>query len=132
MLLCSFSCMAQKKLDVSIASIPEDLKKDVHKIVVDRSEIVEIVNQNILRNKSSETNLVFDEIGLKGVDLSLYYDKLKKIKAIECKVYDANGILVKTFREKDFTDTSIADGFSVFTDDRLKHIQVNHYQYPFF
>ena len=128
----SFSGFAQKKLNLSAADVSDDLKKDVHKIIVDRTESVDIINQNILRNTSSETTLVLDKEGVKSVDLSLYYDKLRKIKSIETKLYDATGVLIKTFKEKDFSDASIADGFSIFTDDRIKYISLDYYQFPFF
>lgn len=130
--LMSFYSFGQKKLNVSAADVPDDLKKDIHKIIVDRTESVDIINQNILRNTSSETILILDKEGVKSVDLSLYYDKLRKIKSIETKLYNAGGELIKTFKEKDFSDASIADGFSIFTDDRIKYVNLEHYQFPFF
>lgn len=130
--LMSFYSFGQKKLNVSATDVSDDLKKDAHKIIVDRTESVDIINQNILRNTSSETILILDKEGVKSVDLSLYYDKLRKIKSLETKIYNAGGELIKTFREKDFSDASIADGFSIFTDDRIKYINLEHYQYPFF
>lgn len=130
--LMSFYSFGQKKLNVSATDVSDDLKKDAHKIIVDRTESVDIINQNIFRNTSSETILILDKEGVKSVDLSLYYDKLRKIKSLETKIYNAGGELIKTFREKDFSDASIADGFSIFTDDRIKYINLEHYQYPFF
>ncbi len=130
--LMSFYSFGQKKLNISATDVSDDLKKDAHKIIVDRTESVDIINQNILRNTSSETILILDKEGVKSVDLSLYYDKLRKIKSLETKIYNAGGELIKTFREKDFSDASIADGFSIFTDDRIKYINLQHYQFPFF
>jgi len=131
-ILMSLNSLGQKKLEISASAISEDLKKDVHKIIVDRTESVDIVNQNILRKKSSETTLVLDKEGITAVDLSLYYDKLRKIKSVETKIYNAEGTLIKTFKEKDFSDASIADGFSIFTDDRIKYLNLNHYEFPAF
>lgn len=124
--------IAQKKIDVTAEKVLQIIKDETTEIVVERSNEVEIVNQNVLRNSSSEVNFVMNEQALRSLDFSVFYDKLNKIKSLELKVYDGKGVLVKTFKQKDFKDTSIADGFSIFTDDRKKTLNLDYYNYPFF
>lgn len=125
-------CFSQKKIEIDLNLIPIELRNDNHVITIDKTQNVDIIDQMSLVNKVSETFFVLDEIGLKSLDLLVYYDKLSKVKSIECKLYDANGDLIKTFKEKEFVDISIADGFSIFTDDRIKYLKLNHYKFPFF
>jgi len=127
-----FFCFSQKKLETNFQSIPSEVIHDRHFVSVEKRHEVEILNQTTLIDKKSEIYLILNDSGLKSIDLSVYYDKLSKVKSIECKIYDRNGNLVKNFKEKDFKDTSIADGFSIFSDDRVKFLNLNYYNYPFF
>lgn len=130
--LASINAVSQKKIDVTFEDVPETFLKNSSKVVVNRSEINEIVSQSTIRQKFSEINLIQNENGLDNLDKSIVYDKLSKIKDIEFKIYNAKGELVKTFKEKDFSDRSLADGFSVLTDNRMKYLEPKYYQYPFF
>jgi len=132
LILANIQAFAQKKIDVTFESIPENFLKNSSKVVVDRSEINEIVSQNTINQKFSEINLIQNETGLNNVDKSVVYDKLSKVRSIAFKIYNAKGELVKTFKEKDFGDRSLADGFSVLTDNRMKYLNPKYYQYPFF
>lgn len=127
-----FLCFSQKKINVNLQNIPKEALVARHVVSVEKSKEIEIIDQSILLDKKSELYLVLDEIGMKSLDLSVYYDKLTKIKSLECKIYDANGSLIQQYKEKDFKDVSIADGFSIFTDDRIKYLNISNFKFPFF
>lgn len=123
---------AQKKLDFSVSNLPSSLLNNRNRVVINRDENHEILSQTIIKQNFSEINLIKNEDGLSELDRSIVYDKLSKIKNLEFKIYNSNGELVKTYKEKDFTDSSLADGFSILTDNRLKFLNFNYYTYPFF
>lgn len=124
--------ICQKKIDVNAEKILQIIKDETTEIIVERIDEVEILNQNILRTKFSELHFVPNEQALEALDFSVFYDKLNRVRSLELRVYDSKGDLVKTYRQKDFKDSSVADGFSIFTDDRKKTFNLNYYNYPFF
>ena len=128
----TFLGFSQDKLEVLVEKIPDTLLKDADRVVINREEINEILSQTTLKQKKTEINYILNEKGLNDIDISLIYDKLTKIKGLEFKIYDEKGELVKTYKEKDFSDTSLADGFSVLTDNRIKHLSPAYFKYPFF
>lgn len=125
-------CFSQEKIDINAFSFPQSWKNEANSIVIDRQKRIEIVNQNSMKNTISELYLISNEKGLKEMDFSVYYDKLTKIKALELKLYNKAGELVRTIKEKDFLDLSIADGFCMFTDNRIKFLKLNYTHYPFY
>src|SRR5690606_14321542 len=60
-----------------------------------------------------------------------FYDNSTKVKSIEAVIYDAQGKEIKKFKQKDFKDISLADGFSVYTDNRLVYLEYVPLKYPF-
>lgn len=127
-----FTNYAQKRIDVKQYIIPEAFTKDVGYVTVDRKEAIEVVNQNNLQEKVSETLLILNQSGVDQDNYTVYYSQLAKIKSIQLRVYNANGDLLKHYKEKDFRDISVADGFSLFTDGRLKTIDINQYSFPLY
>jgi len=129
------SCLqinAQKKIDISLPNVPKDFFENTNKVIIDRTENNEILSQSTLKQQFSETNWILNEMGLNDLDLSIVYDKFSKIKNLEFKIYNTKGELVKTYKKKDFTDSSLADGFSILTDNRIKSLNPSYFDYPFY
>lgn len=129
------SCLqlnTQKKIDISLPNVPKDFFENTNKVILDRTENNEILSQSTLKQRFSETNWILNEKGLNDLDLSIVYDKFSKLKNLEFKIYNSKGELVKTYKEKDFTDSSLADGFSVLTDNRIKNLNPSYFDYPFY
>src|SRR5690606_37540479 len=129
------SCLqlnAQKKIDISLPNVPKDFFENTNKVILDRTENNEILSQSTLKQRFSETNWILNKKGLNDLDLSIVYDKFSKLKNLEFKIYNSKGELVKTYKEKDFTDSSLADGFSVLTDNRIKNLNPSYFDYPFY
>lgn len=56
--------------------------------------------------------------------LVVFYDKQTKIRSLGATVYDAQGKVVKKYKEKDFRDYAAQDGFSLYLDDRVRALEV--------
>lgn len=63
--------------------------------------------------------------------LSVYYDKSSKVTKIKAKLYDETGSLVRKIDKDEIKDYSAVSSFSIYEDDRVKHLEVNHSDYPF-
>lgn len=109
----------------------ENLKEGANSVVKESVIKVTVLNQKSLNIKAKKTVLVLNKEGLRNIDAVVSYDKSLKVKAIEAKHYDAVGKLTKVFKSKDFKDQSVADGFSVFTDNRKLFLEFTPVQYPF-
>lgn len=109
----------------------ENLKEGANSVVKENSIEVTVLNQKSLNVKSKKTVLVLNEAGLRNIDATVNYDKSLKVKNIEAKHFDASGKIIKVFKSKDFKDQSVADGYSVFTDDRKLFLNFIPIEYPF-
>ena len=74
---------------------------------------------------------VLNERGQRHVGAAVYYDQSKSIKTLEAVVFNAFGKEIKKFKKKDFIDVSVADGISIFTDNRARYINYTPVSYPY-
>jgi hypothetical protein len=74
---------------------------------------------------------VLDEQGDDYAMLYESYDKLRSIKSIEGKLYDANGKEIKSLKNKDIQDRSGVSGISLMEDSRLKIHSFYYKVYPY-
>lgn len=120
-----------QKLEYSILTIPDSLKQNANAVLRNSEMNISIPTQNTMTIKSKVITTVLNELGLKNLDLYENYDKNRKIVKIEAIVYDSFGKELKTFKKKDFRDVSVADGISVFNDNRALYIDYTPINYPF-
>ena len=111
--------------------IPEDLNENANSIIKDEQIGIQIVSKTKMIIKKKRVILVNNELGLRNIDAIEFYDKSNKINSIEAIHYDNFGNEIKKYRRKDFSDQSVADGFSIFSDDRLLNLNFTPIQYPF-
>lgn len=62
--------------------------------------------------------------------LIIPYDKFSKIIDAEIQYTNKFGILIKKYKLKDFIDQVMFDGFSIFSDNRMKAVRANITDYP--
>jgi len=120
-----------QKLEYSILTIPDSLKQNANAVLRNSEMNISIPTQNTMTIKSKVITTVLNELGLKNLDLYENYDKNRKIVKIEAIVYDSFGKELKTFKKKDFRDVSVADGISVFNDNRALYLDYTPVTYPF-
>jgi hypothetical protein len=61
----------------------------------------------------------------------LGYDKLSKVTSFKGASYDASGKLIRRLKPTEIYDQSAFDGFSLYSDNRLKAAQLSHGSYPY-
>ena len=120
-----------QKSEYSISSIPDSLKQNANAVVRLSQLDVTIASQKTMILKSVQVTTVLNELGLRSLDLMEYYDKNTKITKIEAAAYDASGQVLKAYKRKDFKDTSVADGVSIFNDNRALYLDYTPIAYPF-
>jgi transglutaminase-like putative cysteine protease len=132
--LCVCSCYVAFSKDepkFPVSAIPEELKKDVN--IIFREDQMTFT----IHSKSRATYRVYQAITILNQNGSGYakerigYDKLSKITSIKASVYDAYGSLIRRLKNSEIYDQSAFDGFSLYSDNRLKSIDLSHGTYPY-
>ncbi|NMH27247.1 DUF3857 domain-containing protein [Flavobacterium silvaticum] len=130
LLLLGFGLYAQIPA-YSVLSIPDSLKQNANLVIRKDDTKIAITSQRDMTINRIVATTVLNETGLRSLDLSEYYQKTRKITAIQARVFDAFGKEIKIFKRRDFRDTSVGDGFSVFNDDRVLSLDYTPIGYPF-
>ena len=126
-----FSISFAQKIEYATILIPDTLKQNANAVIRLSQLEVTISSQKAMTLKSKKVTTVLNEYGLNNLDLTEYYDKNKSINKIEATVYDSFGNEIKTYKRRDFKDTSVADGISIFNDSRALYLDYTPTSYPF-
>ncbi len=130
LLFISFAVSAQK-LEYSVLTLPDTLKQNANAVIRSNEMTIDVVSQKAMIIKATSVVTVLNELGLRSLELHEYYDKNTRISKIEATVFDSFGKEIKKYRRKDFNDTSVADGVSIFNDNRALYLDYTPTNYPF-
>jgi hypothetical protein len=114
-----------------VSAIPETLKKDVDVIVREDQVIYTVIAINQGKMYSHYVVTILNEKGSDYARKTISYDKLTKIGSLSANVYDASGESIKRLKKSDIYDQSSFDGFSLFSDDRFKSMNLSQSTYPY-
>ncbi len=121
---------AQDKIyDASL--IPSALKSYANAIVRNQEVTVEVKGLNNVDFRFKEAITILNENGKSLGSIDVDYDKFQQIKDLKAAVYDASGNLIKKLKSGDFEDRSAVPDFSLFQDDRVKHLLPVANNYPY-
>ncbi len=130
LLFISFVAFSQKE-QYSIASIPLELTENANAIV--RNSSVEItidaIDKMIVKERKVVT--VLNKLGNVDARMSKGYDNDTKITRLSVRVYNAQGIEIQKYKKNKFLDISAVDGFSLYTDARIKYLDYTPTAYPY-
>ncbi|PJJ10721.1 uncharacterized protein DUF3858 [Flavobacterium sp. 1] len=130
-LLFTTTLLFSQKPDYSALTISDSLKENANAIVRLNQTDILIASQRSMNIKKIRIVTVLNEKGLEAIGAVAGYDKRSKIRNIEATVYDAFGKEIKKIKKGDFRDVSAADGYSIFSDDRIIFTNYTPIQYPF-
>ncbi len=97
-------------------------KYDVKFIVEDNRNAVEIVKKAVTIFNKSEQQY--------GV-LNLWYNKFHEINDLEGIIYDSEGEEVRDLESSDIKDYSDFESYSVYSDNRVKYIELYYNRFPY-
>jgi hypothetical protein len=114
-----------------VSAIPEELKKDMNAVVREDHMVYTIINQGKGKMHSHYAITILNSRAKDHAHFSIGYDKLTKVTRISANMYDANGIHIKKIKNNEIIDESTYDGFTLYSDNRLKSIDASHGAYPY-
>lgn len=114
-----------------VSAIAEELKKDVNVVFREDHMVFKILSKSKASHYVHQVITIFNEKGKRYASETVGYDKMSKIKDLNGAVYDANGIQIKRLRNNEIYDQSAFDGFSLYSDNRFKAINLSQATYPY-
>ncbi|MFN8804354.1 MAG: DUF3857 domain-containing transglutaminase family protein [Bacteroidota bacterium] len=124
-------CQAKDEPKYPVSQIPEELKKGMYAVVRESHERFEILSVKQSRYYLHKVITIFNGEARRYAEEYIGYDKMEKINFINAKVYNAQGDLIKKLKSNEIADRSAFDGFSLFSDNRLKEFDLAQVQYPY-
>lgn len=130
--LCCFTSLAgDGDLKFPVSEIPEELTKNVNAVVRENNRTFRIVARDRAVYRVHTAITILNEQGKSFATEVVGYDKLTKVRDITGTVYDASGKVIKRLKNSEIYDQSAFDGVTLFSDNRLKAIDLRHGSYPY-
>lgn len=111
-------------------SISDSLKKHADAVYRLDEAYVDISSPSKYSYKSHSIVTLLNKNAQHHLNQSIVFDKFMKIDNIEIKVYDALGLPVKKYTKKDFQTSNYDDRMSLYTDDKILHLEAVAPGYP--
>lgn len=118
-------------MNYPVSAIPENLKNGADVVVREDFMRFKILSKNHARHYVRYVATIMNEKGKGHAEYQIFYDKYIKVVDINGAVYDAQGKQVKKIRNKDISDVVAFDGVSLFSDNRLKVMDLTQAIYPY-
>lgn len=113
------------------SQIPAELKENVNVVVRQNEMVYTILAQDRATLHVHEVITILNEQGKRYGSEVISYDKLSRVTTFKGVSYDAFGQVIKKLKPSDIYDQSAYDGFSLYSDNRIKAAQLSHGSYPY-
>jgi hypothetical protein len=114
-----------------VSQIPEEMKKDANAVVREYKTVYQILSASKAKVHTYYAITILNSKAKNYASETLYYNKLSRVDDFNAVVYDELGNQVKKLRNKEIIDQSAYDGFSLYSDYRLKHADLVQTIFPF-
>lgn len=114
-----------------VSAIPEELRKNADVVFREDQMTFTIASKSRATLHVYEVVTIFNDKGRQFATKVIGYDKLSKISSIKAVAYDANGDVLKKLKSSEIFDQSAFDGFSLYSDNRLKAAVLTQGTYPY-
>lgn len=127
-----FVCtIAKEDPKYPVKDIPEDLKKDVNVVFRENKKVITILAKNKATLYHYQVITILNEKGKRYASEVIGYNKLSKVSYFRGSAYDAQGNVIKKLKSSEIYDQSAFDGFSLYSDYRLKAADLSQVTYPY-
>jgi transglutaminase-like putative cysteine protease len=127
--LYSLYSLSQNNYDAS--KIPDNLKQDAVAVVRNEERFFEVKNLGTAQYNYKIALTILSKAGDEHSKMVMGYDKFSSLYNIKAAIYDASGKKIKDYKSADIRDQSASDGFSIYSDNRLKYLKFDSTTYPY-
>ena len=114
-----------------VSEIPAELKTNVNVVFREDQMIYKILSRSKAQQYVHQVITILNEKGRDYASEVVGYDKLSKVKDFNGTVYDAYGKQIKRLKNNEILDQSAFDGYSLYSDARLKAVDLSQGTYPY-
>jgi len=125
------SVIFSEDLQYPVSQIPEDMKKGMYAVVRFQELRWDIQSKSSASIHFKQVITILNDKANEHAKIVVGYDKLRSIKSLKGVVYDAHGKEIKKLKQGDIIDQSNFDGFSLYSDNRVKYANLSHVVYPY-
>jgi transglutaminase-like putative cysteine protease len=130
-ILCGvFTLSFSQSETLNISNISENLIHNASAVIRSENTEIEMLDYDNLKVKYNKTVTILSKDSNEDV-LVVHYDDFKKVSKINAEIYDAFGTLIRTIKKNEVQDIAAVDGFSIYSDNRIKYLDIDYNQYPY-
>lgn len=130
-MLIAFNGNGKEGPQYAISEIPEELKTGMYAVIRTQELRFEI---NSEKSATTYGHLVITILNANAVGYAkkvLFYDKFNIVKSFKGTAYDATGKVINKLKTSEIYDQSVYDGFTLYSDNRLKKADLSQGSYPY-
>tara|TARA_R100000935_G_scaffold19234_1_gene36908 strand:+ start:2013 stop:3914 length:1902 start_codon:yes stop_codon:yes gene_type:complete len=116
---------------LSIVNIPADLLKNSNSVVRNEQILIEINAVDKMTVFTTRTVTVLNKLGDNHVFSGESYDENSSIKKQSAIIFNAAGLEIKKFKQKEFEDVSAVGSNDLFNDNRVSYVDYTPISYPY-
>jgi hypothetical protein len=120
-----------KDIKYPVSSIPEELKKNVNVVVRHDETIVRILSKKRCTVHFHYAATIFNTQAQDYASKVIFYDKDVKVRDLRAVVYNSEGEVIKKLKSSEIVDRSAYDGYSLFSDNRIKTFDLSQSAFPY-
>ena len=117
--------------DLKLTPIPDSIRENADAVIRLYEQEIDVRSESSLKMQVHTVMTVMNRSGESKARLMLPYDNFKSPSAINIKIYDFLGKRIKSVKDKDIQDYSSYDGFSLYTDNRIKYYKPVLNSFPY-
>lgn len=114
-----------------VSTIPAALKENVDVIIRNEEYTFKIISKSKAVYTVKSVYTILNDRGKRYATAVVGYDKLSKINNFNATAFDAAGKQIKKLKSSEFYDQSAFDGFSLYSDNRIKVANLAQGFYPY-
>lgn len=114
----------------AVSNIPDSLLENANTVIRFSHEQYEVQNIGKATEKIKTVLTIINDKS-KQDNLRVYYDQFTKVGKIKARLYDAKGEKIRDIHKDEIKDYAAFDGFSIYNDLRLKHVDFTYGNYPY-
>lgn len=114
-----------------VSEIPDALKVGANAVIREHKLDFIIHSKNSASVRAHSVITILNEKAKRYAEEVIFYDKLSKVRSFTANLYDGTGKLVRKIKSNEIVDQSVYDGFSLFSDARLKYVDLKQGYYPY-
>ncbi len=131
LLTLSMSANSANRPDYSVDAIADNMLENADVVYRNVETRVVVNSPGSLSYSRKIAVTIMRESGIGASRLRIEYNRLRRVGSVSGTIYDSEGNRVRRIRSSDIDDMIAFDGFSIYSDSRVKTVDPGYYNYPF-